>query len=335
LPRATVDRRCESTEMRLAIRRTTFAAVVAACALPLTASAAAAGEARIVDACAFITTWEPARLRCYDIWLKWCPLIADADRRARCTAVLQAARAGVALPAAAPKKDAPDTAKTGKAAGRQASASSRDPQTGVTTQSVRNADGSRTVTITGADGKVIEQHQVPANPPASMSATDRDTGVTTTSVRNEDGSRTVTRTGADGKVLSSDVVPAHAPAQASATGAAGTTTRSVRNADGSRTVTTTDAGGKVLSTRTVPPSKGRKAASPAPEPAKAKPPAPKGARTMSDFCAHIGDARGKASCYRFGKVVKTMCNFISDPKGHAECLRITARMPDPLGPYGE
>jgi hypothetical protein len=317
------------------MQRTTLAVLTAACAVAFTAPAPAAGEGRIVDACAYITGWEPARLRCYEMWMRWCPLIADADARARCIAELTAGKAGAKPPAAAAKKKAPDTVRGDKSPGRKASGSSRNPETGVTTTSVRNADGSRTVTVTGADGKVIETHQVPANPPASRSVTDRAPGVTTTSVRNEDGSRTVTRTGADGKVLSSHVVPAHAPAQASATDAAGTTVRSVRNADGSRTVTTTDAGGRVLSTETVPASRGRKAAAPAPEPAPQAPPAPAGARTMSDFCAHIGDAAAKDTCYHFGNMVRTICRLIRDSNGHAECLRITAQMPDPLGPYGE
>lgn len=325
------------TGMRQVIRRTALVAMLAGCATLLTPTGASLAGTRIVDACSFITGWEPARLRCYDMWMRWCPLIGDADARASCTAVLQAAKAGLKPPSAdrGNGRTAKAEGKDQKAPGKQSSVSSSDAESGVTTTSVRNADGSRTVTVTDASGKVLDTHVVPARAPASASATDPATGITTKSVRNDDGSRTVTRTDADGSVLSSHVVPATAPDEASATDQAGTTTRSVRNPDGSRTVTVTDSSGKALSTKTYPPSKDRKAAEPKPEKPKPNNPAPRGARTLSDFCTLVGDPAARENCYGFGAMVKTVCQLIGDPNGKSECIRITATMPDRIGPFDE
>ncbi len=68
-----------------------------------------------------------------------------------------------------------------------------DPATGVTTASRMNADGTRTVTKTDRDGKVIsrETFSPPGRGQASASAYDPQTGVTTTSRRARDGSHTV------------------------------------------------------------------------------------------------------------------------------------------------
>lgn len=327
--------------MRQLFRNTALVAMLLGCATLLPQPGTALAGSRIIDACSFITSWEPARLRCYDMWMRWCPLIEDADARARCAAEVKAARSGLKTPSADLEQG--ETAKTEskdqKAPDEPSSASSSDADTGVTTTSVRNADGSRTVTLTDASGNVLDTHVVPAKAPVSASATDPATGITTKSVRNDDGSRTVTRTDADGNVLSSHSVPATAPDQASATDQAGTTSRAVRNPDGSRTVTITDADGKVLSTKTYPPPKDRKAAKPEPaepEPApKPRNPAPDGARTVSDFCALIGNPTARENCYGFGKMVKSVCRLIGDPDGKSECLRITAAMPDRIGPFDQ
>jgi hypothetical protein len=133
--------------------------------------------------------------------------------------------------------------KAGKA---PASASSTEKKSGVTTTSVRNPDGTRTVTKTDKNGKVLSK-KVVGKEPTSASATDTKTGITTTSVRNPDGTRTVTRTDKNGKVLSKKVVRKE-PTSASATDTkTGITTTSVRNPDGTRTVTSTDKDGNILS----------------------------------------------------------------------------------------
>jgi hypothetical protein len=86
-----------------------------------------------------------------------------------------------------------------------ASASSTAPKTGVTTKSEQNPDGTRTVTKTDKDGKLISKETV-GKEPASASSTDPETGVTTKSVRNPDGTRTVTKTDAQGNILSREKV---------------------------------------------------------------------------------------------------------------------------------
>ena len=126
------------------------------------------------------------------------------------------------------------------------SASSTAPKTGVTTKSVQNQDGTRTVTKTDKHGKLLSKETV-GKGPASASSTDPETGVTTKSVRNPDGTRTVTKTDKNGKLLSKEIVGKE-PASASSTDPeTGVTTKSVRNPDGTRTVTKTDAQGNILS----------------------------------------------------------------------------------------
>jgi hypothetical protein len=126
------------------------------------------------------------------------------------------------------------------------SASSTDKNTGVTTTSVKNPDGTRTVTRTGKDGKVLSEEKV-GKSPTSASSTDRKTGVTTKSVRNPDGTRTVTKTDKDGNILSRERVGKSPDSASSTVLKTQVTTKSVANPDGSRTVTTTDKDGNVLS----------------------------------------------------------------------------------------
>ena len=83
----------------------------------------------------------------------------------------------------------------------QTSANSTDKNTGITTTSVRNPDGTRTVAKTDRDGNILSTESV-GKSPASASSTDKNTGITTTSVRNPDGTRTVTETDKDGTILS-------------------------------------------------------------------------------------------------------------------------------------
>jgi len=85
------------------------------------------------------------------------------------------------------------------------SASSTDLNTGEITTSVKNPDGSRTVTKTDKDGKLLSSKTIRKSP-ASASSTDPNTGETTTSVANPDGSRTVTKADAEGNVLSREKV---------------------------------------------------------------------------------------------------------------------------------
>ena len=126
------------------------------------------------------------------------------------------------------------------------SASSTDKNTGETTTSVKNPDGTRTITKTDKDGNVLSTKTV-GKGPASASSTDRKTGITTKSVRNPDGTRTVTKTDKDGNILSRERT-GKVPDIASSTETKSLkTTTSVANPDGSRTVTTTDKDGNVLS----------------------------------------------------------------------------------------
>lgn len=85
------------------------------------------------------------------------------------------------------------------------SGSTTEKNTGITTTSVRNPDGTRTVTRKDRNGKVLSK-KVVGKSVASASSTDKKTGITTTSVRNPDGTRTVTRTDKRGNILSREKV---------------------------------------------------------------------------------------------------------------------------------
>jgi len=126
------------------------------------------------------------------------------------------------------------------------SASSTDTNTETITTSVKNADGTRTVTKTDKNGKVLSEETV-GKSPAFASSTDRKTGVTTKSVRNPDGTRTITKTDKDGIVLSKETVGKAAASASSTDLKTNVTIKSVANPDGSRTVTTTGKDGIVLS----------------------------------------------------------------------------------------
>ena len=141
--------------------------------------------------------------------------------------------------------------KPGKEANKApSSASANDKKSETTMTSVRNPDGTRTVTKTDKNGKVLSK-KIVGKSPASASSTDTTTGVTTKSVRNPDGTRTVTKTDKNGNILSKKVVGKE-PTSASATDSkTGITTKSIRNHDGTRTVTKTDRHGNVLSRETV------------------------------------------------------------------------------------
>ncbi|GEM_PF-2280742 len=109
---------------------------------------------------------------------------------------------------AAPEEEAPAPAPTRPR--ELPSASSTDPATGITTTSQGNADGSRTVTRTDADGNVLSQETMP---PAgqglpSASAYDPATGITTTAQGNADGSHTVTQSRDSAPAVSSAEPPA-------------------------------------------------------------------------------------------------------------------------------
>ena len=126
------------------------------------------------------------------------------------------------------------------------SARSTDANAGTTTTSVKNSDGSRTVTKTDKDGNVLSKETV-GKSPATASSTDKKTGITTKSVRNPDGTRTVTKTDMDGNLLSREKVGKSPDSASSTEMNTGKTITSVANPDGSRTVTKTDKDGNVLS----------------------------------------------------------------------------------------
>ena len=81
------------------------------------------------------------------------------------------------------------------------SASAASNKTGITTKSVQNPDGSRTITKTDKDGNLLSTENK-GKSPVSATSTDVRTGITTKSVRNSDGTRTVTKTDKDGNILS-------------------------------------------------------------------------------------------------------------------------------------
>ena len=101
-----------------------------------------------------------------------------------------------------PAKPTPKSAKERPA---PPSAGSTDKKTGISTTSVKNPDGTRTVTRTDKDGNVLSKETV-GKAPVSASATDTKTGITTTSVKNPDGTRTVTKTDKNGNILSRESV---------------------------------------------------------------------------------------------------------------------------------
>ena len=295
----------------------------------------------IIDVCSYITTWEPARGNCYDTWMIFCPMIKSADGRTKCFAELRAAKAGHRgreTPLGKSEVAKPN-GKGRTSPSRQASISSRDIKTGISTKSVSNADGTRTVTVRDAKGNILNSHVVPAKTETSMSSTDLKTGITIKSVLNKDGSRTVTRTDAKGNLLSSHVVPVKSPDEASMIDHAGMATRSVRNADGSRTVTKTDARGNVISKESHPPSKRWKSGKPK-SPGKHLKRAPAGAPLLSDFCAMVPNPIAKKNCYNKTKLTKKMCELIrqgnpnpSGAKNEKFCKTLVARMPDFVGPF--
>ncbi len=84
-------------------------------------------------------------------------------------------------------------------------ASATNKKTGITTKSVQNPDGTRTVTKTDKDGNILSRERT-AKSQASASSTIPETGQITTSVANRDGSRTVTTTDKSGNILSRERV---------------------------------------------------------------------------------------------------------------------------------
>lgn len=131
-------------------------------------------------------------------------------------------------------------------AGKLSEGSARDTVTGTTVAVQGNADGTRTVTTTDANGKVLSKENR-GKEPNGGSAYDASTGKTTTSTANGDGTRTVTTTDKNGNVISQERRGKQPAGASSYDPATGITTSSVRQADGSRLVTQTDASGKVLS----------------------------------------------------------------------------------------
>jgi hypothetical protein len=83
-----------------------------------------------------------------------------------------------------------------------------DRETGETTRSEKNADGSRTISVRDSAGNVLRERKVDAGDKdhpvlPSASSLDRSTGMTTTSWKNPDGTITITRTDNNGTILSS------------------------------------------------------------------------------------------------------------------------------------
>ena len=89
------------------------------------------------------------------------------------------------------------------------SAASKDLQTGITTRSTKNADGSRTVRTTDKKGKLISKEEIPPRGTASPSAEAHypAAGVTVTYTTNADGSRTVRVTNTDGTLIGERRIP--------------------------------------------------------------------------------------------------------------------------------
>ncbi|MCP3874273.1 MAG: hypothetical protein GY699_14100 [Desulfobacteraceae bacterium] len=87
-------------------------------------------------------------------------------------------------------------------------ASSYDPQTGITTESRGNPDGSRTVKQIDKDGNVISTRNEPGPGQGlpSASSFDPDTGMTTSSQRNSDGTVTIIQEDRQGNIVSQEVI---------------------------------------------------------------------------------------------------------------------------------
>ena len=168
---------------------------------------------------------------------------APADAAGQIAAATPPSTAG-RPPPTAPAADSADRAPAAPPAGGSgpAIASSTDPETGITTTSARQPDGSRVVTQTDADGNVISSTVFPpaGSEPAFASSFDPKTGVMTTATEGADGERVVTTTekvSADGvdKIVETDN--------------RGNRTETVLNPDGTTgTITEKDANGN---TRTI------------------------------------------------------------------------------------
>jgi hypothetical protein len=128
--------------------------------------------------------------------------------------------------------------------GRPIGGSGYDPDTGRTTSSFKNGNGTHDVTVTDKDGKIISTGTSGKEPSGGSTTFG---GTHTTSLINGPGNHTVTTT--DGKGNTTTTTTGREPIGGSSTHSDGTTTTSVRNGDGSHTVTTTggdrDVGGRM------------------------------------------------------------------------------------------
>lgn len=130
-------------------------------------------------------------------------------------------------------------------------ASSFDPETGITTHSKKNPDGSKTITATDSKGKVRSQKtETKADRERKYgSQFDPKTGEVTTVVGNDDGSRTITVTDRDGNIKSRKTVPEAERKRAWASKRdprTGRTVTSERLPDGRVRITTRDAYGDLV-----------------------------------------------------------------------------------------
>jgi hypothetical protein len=156
--------------------------------------------------------------------------------------------------------------------GRPIGGSSYDPESGRTTSSYKNGNGTHEVTVTGKDGKVISKGTSGKEPSGGSSTFD---GTKTTVVSNGDGTKTVTRTDAKGNTTATTTATngkggdrdigggmkekagtASRDKDGNPIGGSGydpetgRTTSSYKNGNGTHDVTVTDKGGKVVSTKT-------------------------------------------------------------------------------------
>ncbi len=131
-----------------------------------------------------------------------------------------------------------------------ASGTATDTVTGETTKVESNQDGTRTVTQSDKDGKVLST-ETRGKEASGGSSYDPVTGQKITSEIRDDGSHLVTTTDKDGKVVSQEVTGKGQPVGGSAYDPdTGITTTSYRQPDGSRLVTKTDSTGAVISRET-------------------------------------------------------------------------------------
>ena len=116
-----------------------------------------------------------------------------------------------------------------------------DKNSGITTTTTINDDGSKTVVRTDKDGNIVSEDHIVGDGSVTAGSATQSIGIKTTSISNPDGSRTIIKTDKNGKFISKEEIPPKGQRLASASSTdtnTGVTTTSRENPDGSRTTST-------------------------------------------------------------------------------------------------